>query len=88
MGLLEHAPKFSAQGSSDAKNWSIFAEAQRLAYADRDQYVADNEFVEVPLEGLLNQTYLQQRAQLINPSKAIESVSACLLYTSPSPRDS
>ncbi len=76
MGLLEHAPKFSEQGSSDAKNWSIFAEAQRLAYADRDQYVADNEFVEVPLEGLLNQTYLQQRAKLINPSKAIESVSA------------
>ncbi len=76
MGLLEHAPKFSAQGSSDAQNWSIFAEAQRLAYADRDQYVADNEFVEVPLDGLLNQSYLQQRAKLIKPTEAIESVSA------------
>jgi len=76
MGLLEHAPQFSAGGSSDSRNWSIFAEAQRLAYADRDQYVADNLFVKVPLTGLLDQGYLQQRAKRINPKKAIESVSA------------
>ena len=47
-GLLESAPAFSVGGADDSLNWSIFADAQRLAYADRDQYVADEQFVEVP----------------------------------------
>lgn len=76
MGLLEYAPVFSEGGAEDPRNWSIFAEAQRLAYADRDQYVADSDFVSVPLEGMLNQDYLQRRAKLINPSKAIANVVA------------
>jgi gamma-glutamyltranspeptidase/glutathione hydrolase len=76
MGLIEHAPAFSKGGAEDPMNWSIFAEAQRLAYADRDQYVADSDFVSVPLEGMLDQSYLQQRAKLINPSQAVSEISA------------
>lgn len=76
MGLIEYAPEFTEAGADDSYNWSIFAEAQRLAYADRDQYVADSDFVSVPLQGMLNKKYLQQRAKLINPKKAIEKVSA------------
>lgn len=76
MGLIEHAPEFSDKGADDAYNWSIFAEAQRLAYADRDQYVGDSDFVSVPLQGMLNKQYLQQRAQLINPHKAMIDISA------------
>lgn len=74
MGLLEHAPKFSDKGATDPANWAIFAEAQRLAYADRDQYIADNQFVDVPLSGLLNREYLKNRAKLISSEKAIEKV--------------
>jgi len=74
LGLLENGPKFSQGGADDVKNWTLFAEAQRLAYADRDQYVSDNLFVEVPLNGLLNSEYLKSRASLINSEKAIEKV--------------
>lgn len=74
MGLLEHAPAFSPGGAEDPRNWTLFAEAQRLAYADRDQYVADNLFVDVPLTGMLSENYLMQRAALISDEKAIESV--------------
>lgn len=42
----------------------------RLAYVDRDQYIADSEFVSLPLTGLLNESYLDSRAELINPEQA------------------
>jgi gamma-glutamyltranspeptidase/glutathione hydrolase len=74
MGLLEHGPSFSAQGASDAGNWALFAEAQRLAYVDRDQYVGDNQFVDVPLKGMLSPEYLKERAELINSENALERV--------------
>ncbi|MEX3773841.1 gamma-glutamyltransferase [Pseudomonas sp. MYb118] len=43
----------------------LIAEAERLAYADRAQYVADTDFVPVPVKGLLDSTYLASRAALI-----------------------
>lgn len=75
MGLLEHTPSFSSKGASDPQNWALFAEAQRLAYVDRDQYVGDNLFVDVPLDGMLNSEYLKRRAELVTLEKAIDSVS-------------
>lgn len=76
MGLLEHAPPFSGQGGDDPLNWAIFAEAQRLAYADRDRYVADSAMVEVPVSGMLNRDYLKSRAQQISLQGAQEAVTA------------
>jgi gamma-glutamyltranspeptidase/glutathione hydrolase len=43
----------------------LFSEAGRLAYADRAQYLADPDFVPVDVTGLLDPSYLRQRAQLI-----------------------
>ena len=43
----------------------LFAEAGRLAFADRALYVADSDFVNVKVAGLLDPAYLKQRAQLI-----------------------
>lgn len=74
MGLLEQLPDFSEHGASDAESWIRFAAAQRLAYADRDHYVADSEFVEVPLEGMLDSNYLQERAKQILLERAPETV--------------
>jgi gamma-glutamyltranspeptidase/glutathione hydrolase len=48
------------------------AEAGRLAFADRALYLADPEFVSVPVAGLLDATYLKDRATLINPARAME----------------
>lgn len=43
----------------------LFAEAGRLAFADRAQYLADDDFVPVNVAGLIDPVYLRQRAQLI-----------------------
>lgn len=44
----------------------LIAEAERLAYADRAQYVADSDFVPVPVAGLVSPAYLASRATLIS----------------------
>ncbi|MEZ1318873.1 gamma-glutamyltransferase [Pseudomonas fluorescens] len=43
----------------------LISEAERLAYADRALYVADSDFVPVPVKGLVDPTYLASRAALI-----------------------
>jgi len=45
----------------------LFLEAGRLAYADRDRYLADSDFVSVPLAGLIDRHYLAARSRLIDP---------------------
>lgn len=52
-----------------------FAAASNLAFADRNMYLADADFVEVPVAGLLAPEYLDERAQLIT-SKALLSAQA------------
>jgi len=64
--LIEAGPEFSEGGAQNPLNWSIFIQAQRLAYADRDRYVADDAFVDVPLSGLLSSGYTQLRAESIS----------------------
>ncbi len=73
MGILENI-NFSADGAADPQNWHYFIEAQRLTYADRDLYMADNNFIDVPMKGLLNKSYLKHRAQSIDPTRAIVHV--------------
>jgi gamma-glutamyltranspeptidase / glutathione hydrolase len=48
-------------------------EALKLAYADRDTYYADPEFVQVPGAGLLSKDYAKERAKLIDPKRASRS---------------
>ena len=45
----------------------LIAEAERLTYADRALYVADSDFVPVPVKGLVDPGYLASRASLIGP---------------------
>ncbi len=54
----------------------IVAEASRLAFADRDRYVADDDFANVPLRGLLDPGYLRARAGLIRPDRAMATAAA------------
>jgi gamma-glutamyltranspeptidase/glutathione hydrolase len=61
------------QTSADALNtraMHLIAEAERLAFADRDRYVGDPEFVQVPI-GLLDAGYLTGRRNLIDPLAAM-----------------
>lgn len=66
LGLLEpfDLPATAPMGA-DAVHW--FIEANRLAFADRDLYVADPDATAVPTAGLLDRSYLAARARLIGP---------------------
>lgn len=55
---------------NDVEGWYLFSQASRLMYADRDRYIGDPDFVDVPTEGLLEPAYLDARAKLISPDKA------------------
>jgi gamma-glutamyltranspeptidase/glutathione hydrolase len=52
----------------------MFAEANRLAFADRNLYLGDPQFVAAPVAGLLDAAYLRARASLIDPAKAMATV--------------
>jgi gamma-glutamyltranspeptidase/glutathione hydrolase len=64
MGVLARF-EFSDAGANDPANWALFAEAQRLAYADWGAHIGDDRFVDVPLAGLLSDGYLDERAGLV-----------------------
>jgi gamma-glutamyltranspeptidase/glutathione hydrolase len=61
-------------GKPKAEAVHLISEAERLAYADRDKYVADSDFVPLPGNSpntLLNEDYLKQRAALIKPDHSM-----------------
>jgi gamma-glutamyltranspeptidase/glutathione hydrolase len=64
LGMLERTPFASAPPQS-AQAVHYFAEAGRLAYADRGRYLGDPDFVSVPVARLLSPGYLDKRAALI-----------------------
>jgi len=64
LGILEHTD-IADRGPADPQAWYLFAEASRIMYADRDRYVADPAFVDVPVQGLLDHGYVADRARLI-----------------------
>lgn len=56
---------------NSAKAVHLFAEAQRLAFADRAAFLADPDFVPTPLPGMIDAGYLSRRARQISPEAAI-----------------
>jgi gamma-glutamyltranspeptidase/glutathione hydrolase len=64
LGMLQRTD-IAAHRPDDPRGWYLFAEASRLMYADRDRYVGDPAFVNVPLAGLLDPAYVARRASLI-----------------------
>ena len=72
LGVLETTDIARYKPTQKSGKWSVdpeavhlYAEAARLAYADRALYVGDPDFVSVPVEGMLNKQYLAKRATLI-----------------------
>lgn len=74
LGTLENFDMKALGNSLDG--WHAFAEASFLSYADRDKYVADDDFVAVPIKEMLAPDYLKSRAGLISMDAAIKDVKA------------
>jgi gamma-glutamyltranspeptidase/glutathione hydrolase len=75
LGMLSHfeLPDIATQPAAAIH---LFAEANRLAFADRNLYLGDPQFVAAPVAELLDARYLRDRAALIDPGRALVKVSA------------
>lgn len=65
LGMIERFP-IARWGKDDVRSWHVIGEAMRLAYADRDRYLGDSDFVTVPLRGMIDPAYLRARSKLID----------------------
>ena len=76
--ILKQLERFdmTALGKDSPVAWHLFAQSSRLAYADRDLYIGDPDFVQVPVAGMLDPTYLASRSALISPDTSITSPTA------------
>ena len=70
LGLLERFDMASVAPES-ATAIHLISEASRLAYADRDAYIADPDFAKVPVEGLLRPSYLATRSGMISAARSM-----------------
>ncbi len=59
-----------AMGLNSADYIHTCIEAIKLAFADRDQFLGDMDFIKIPYEGLLSKQYAQARRSLIDPNRA------------------
>ncbi|WP_269714338.1 gamma-glutamyltransferase [Caulobacter sp. NIBR2454] len=64
LAMLEKTD-IATRGPNDPIAWVQLAEAERVMYADRDRYVGDPDFIDVPVKGLLDPAYVTERAKLI-----------------------
>jgi gamma-glutamyltranspeptidase/glutathione hydrolase len=64
LGMLERFPSAQLQPSS-LSEVHLITQAERLAFADRTQYLGDPDAIHVPVAALLDRAYLRQRSSLI-----------------------
>ncbi|OZI77786.1 gamma-glutamyltransferase [Bordetella genomosp. 12] len=69
--ILGQLEPYRLDGAQSLRTVHYFAESGRLAFADRDFYVADPQFVPVPVAAMLDPAYLRQRAALIRPDRSM-----------------
>ena len=61
-------------GCNTAESIHLMVEAKKLSFADREAYMADPDFVEVPTAGLVSKSYAKERAALISLERAAAGV--------------
>ena len=70
----------AAWGDGTADYYHHMVEAVKVAFADRDEWLTDPAFVNIPLEQLLSKDYAAARRKLINPKQALAGVEPGLRY--------
>ncbi|MBU2340258.1 MAG: gamma-glutamyltransferase [Alphaproteobacteria bacterium] len=73
LGQLERFD-LAALGAFNPQTWHLFVESQRLAYADRELYIADSDFAPVPVAGLIDPAYIARRSELISIETSLATV--------------
>ena len=63
-------------GANSLEAIHMMVEAKRMAFADREAYMADPEWVDVPIPGLLSKEYAAERAKAIDPDRAAAAIAA------------
>ena len=76
--ILKQLERFDlrALGPDSATAWHLIGESMRLAYADREAFLADPDYVRVPLAGLTDPAYLAARSRLISADRSIPRAEA------------
>jgi gamma-glutamyltranspeptidase/glutathione hydrolase len=67
--MVEDKP-LAGYGFESAKAVHLMTEVERLAYADRAEYLGDRDFYSVPVDTLTSKAYLQRRMMAFQPDKA------------------
>lgn len=69
LGILENF-NLAAKGPMNVDSWHLISEVSRLAFADRNFYMADPHYVQSPGEMLIDPAYTRERSMLVNPESA------------------
>ncbi len=70
LGTLENFD-LKGLGPDNVESWRLIGDAQRLAFADRERYLADPDFTPLPIKGLLRKDYLGSRSMLLDGDRAL-----------------
>jgi gamma-glutamyltranspeptidase/glutathione hydrolase len=75
LNMLENYDVAKA-GRGSAANAHLWAEIMKMAFADRGKFMADTDFVKVPLSGLTDKAYAKELVGKIDSTKAMPSATA------------
>ena len=80
LGILGMLERFDMKklGKDSPVAWHVIGEAMELAYADREKYLGDRDFVDVPVAGLIDPAYLKARSKLISARTTLAKYEAGL----------
>lgn len=73
LGMLDPYD-LGAMSPADPQTWRLIGDASRLAFADRGRYMADRDFVPMPMSGLLDKAYLKTRSERLRGDEALKDV--------------
>ena len=81
LGVMSHFD-LSTHDIDDARVIHLITESTRLAFADREKYIGDPDFINVPVTSLLEASYIKSRSELINPDKSLENITPGVIKNS------
>ena len=81
LGVMSHFD-LSTHDIVDARVIHLITESTRLAFADREKYIGDPDFINVPVTSLLEVSYIKSRSELINPDKSLKNITPGVIKNS------